>query len=135
MNMTVIRSITVTDGEASYCGQVGQLWNEIRPRADRVQGSASAVYDHYRKEHGQWAYRISAGYPDPGGSVPLQDGGNYRIYEGKKKGITGIYELWSRVWRDEKAGILKRRRALDYEWYRTDGTVCLGISVFPGGRL
>ena len=94
-------------------------WGSYGMKSDRgltgCRGSASAVYDHYRKEHGQWAYRISAGYPDPGGSVPLQDGGNYRIYEGKKKGITGIYELWSRVWRDEKARDSEATPALDYE--------------------
>ena len=131
MNIRVIRSVEVTDGEGQYCSKVGQMWHDIAPQADRIRGCAAAVYVCYRSENGHWTYRISSVCPDPSGEVSLQDGGAYQVYEGPKQGITGIYALWCRIWEDEKTGKIRRRRSRDYEWYRADGTVCIGISVFP----
>ncbi|GAA5094004.1 effector binding domain-containing protein [Wohlfahrtiimonas larvae] len=109
--------------------KVTDLWDKALGMLDHYDGNIYSVYHNYESNY-KGSYDISiATSTTQKQSNTIILGKNYREFPIALNQPSSIVEVWQTIWQMEDNGEIDRQYDVDYEEYRTDGTVSIFISL------
>lgn len=106
------------------------VWNKAHRKLGQHQNSIYGVYHDYESNY-TGDYSFSVAIEDHCGKsfIEIPKNGKYEVFKVDTTDEKGIMTTWSKIWKQEEAGVLQRAYSYDFEKYSPDGKIEIHIAV------
>lgn len=129
MKLYEVASVRTNNFSENVESQIGQLWNQVITKLDKIPEVMYGVYHDYESDYrGDYTLTVATEKRSEKRTIDVPDG-KYKLFPVDITSETGVIEAWQKVWKLELENQLQRVYKYDYEKYDLDGSITLYIGI------